>query len=47
MAPVQWDSDHDKNLLLLLLGPDVGISRARFDEVATKMTNGVTGNACR
>jgi hypothetical protein len=47
MAPNQWDSDHDKNLLLLLLGLDIEISRARFDEAAAKMTNGVSGNACR
>lgn len=47
MAPNQWDSEHDKNLLLLLLGFDIEISRTRFDEVATKMTNNVSGNACR
>ncbi len=47
MAPNQWESEHDKSLLLLLLGLDVEISRARFDEVAMKMTNGVSGNACR
>ena len=47
MAPGQWDSEHDKNLLLLLLGLDIEVSRARFDEVATQMTNNVSGNACR
>ena len=47
MAPSQWDPENDKDLLLLLLGFDVEISRTRFDEVAVKMTNGVSRNACR
>jgi hypothetical protein len=47
MAPNQWDSDHHENLLLLLLGLDIEISRARFDEVAIKMTNMVSSNAYR
>lgn len=47
MARNPWTTDLDKSFLLLLLGPDITISQARFDEVAAKMTNGVTGNACR
>lgn len=47
MAPNQWNADDDKNLLLLLLGTEVQVSATRFNEAAARMTNGLTGNACR
>lgn len=47
MAPGLWNSEHDKNLLLLLVGLDIEVPRARFDEIASQMSIDVSGNACR